>query len=105
MRVTTLQARSRAALDVAVAVAALVGVAQLEGDKEELPATSGSGPVVVCDQRECLIHEVIPQRFIKFGHLQSHPLAEGNTGSGSLLLSGLQTVLDISVLVHMCNQR
>ena len=63
------------------------------------------GPFVACDQRKCLIHEVGPQRFIKFGHLQSHPLAEGNAGCGILLLSGLQMVLNGSVLIHACNQR
>ena len=45
MRVTDAEAWSRAALEVAAAVAALVVVTQLEGDEEELPAAAGSGPV------------------------------------------------------------
>ena len=45
MRVTAVEACSRATLEVAVAVAALVAVAQLEGDEEELPAAGGSLPI------------------------------------------------------------
>ena len=56
------------------------------------------------DHGKSLIYEVGPQRFIKFGHLQPHPLAEGNAWSGSLLLSRLKTVLDGSVVLHMVQQ-
>ena len=44
MWVTAVEAHSRAALEVAAAVAALVVVANLEGDEEELLA-AGSGAV------------------------------------------------------------
>ena len=91
-----------AALELAVAVLVVVA---LEGNEEELPAAAGSGLFVLGDHRKCLIHEVVPQRFVKFGHLQPHPLAEVNTWSGSLLLSSLQTVVDGSVLPHTFNQQ
>ena len=45
MRVTAAEVRSRAALEVAVAMAALVVVAQLERDEEELPAAGASRPI------------------------------------------------------------
>ena len=45
MRVTAVEACSRAALEVAAAVAALVVVAQLEGDEEELLAPCRSVPI------------------------------------------------------------
>ena len=45
MRVMAAEARARAALEVGAAVAALVVVAQLEGDEEELLAAAGSGPI------------------------------------------------------------
>ena len=44
MRMTAAEAHYRAALEVAAAVAALVVVAQLEVDEEELLAAVGSGP-------------------------------------------------------------
>ena len=44
MRVTAAEAHYRAALEVAAGVAALVVVAQLEVDEEELLAAVGSGP-------------------------------------------------------------
>ena len=40
-----MKARSRATLEFGAAVAALVVVAKLEGDEEELPVAAGSGPV------------------------------------------------------------
>ena len=40
------------------------------------------------DHGKSLFSEVIPEGFIKFGHLQPNPLAEGSVCSGSLLLSG-----------------
>ena len=44
MRVTAAKAHYRVALEVGVAVAALVVVAQLEVDDEELVVAVGSGP-------------------------------------------------------------
>ena len=45
MMVMAAEPRFRAALEVAAPVGALVVVAQLEGDEEELPADGGSGPI------------------------------------------------------------
>jgi len=53
---------------------------------------------VACHQLKCLSHEASPEVLVQLGHLQAHPLAEGDAGIATLLHSGLQLVLDSSVL-------
>ena len=59
---------------------------------------------VVGHKVKCLPHEECPQVLIKVRHLRTHPLAEGDMGSGTLLHSGLQPVLHASVLSEPVSQ-
>ena len=51
-----------------------------------------------------LPQEECPQVLIKVRHLHTHPLADGDAGSGTLLYSGLQPVLHTSVLTEPVSQ-